>query len=55
VTTVTFEFPTADAAGEFFERVCGEAKRSHRVVDVERVDDVATALALAAELGGREA
>jgi hypothetical protein len=52
---MTFEFPTADAAGEFFERVEGEAKISHRVVDLEHADDEATTLALAHELGGREA
>ena len=55
MSALTFEFPSADRAADFFERVEGEASRSHRVVDVERVDDEATARALAAELGGREA
>jgi hypothetical protein len=52
---LTFEFPTSEQAAVFFERVEGEAKVSHRVVDLEHADDEATARALAQELGGREA
>jgi hypothetical protein len=54
MATLTFTFESADRAADFFESVEGEAMRSHRVVDVEHVDDEATARALAAELGGKE-
>jgi hypothetical protein len=50
---LTFEFPTAGSAAEFFARVRGVAKLSHRVVDVQHADDVAAAKELARKLGGR--
>jgi hypothetical protein len=54
MATLTFEFPTADRAWNFFDAVDGSATRSRRVVDVEteRADD---ARETAKALGGREA
>ena len=54
MATLTFTFESADRAADFFERVDGEAKRSHRVVDVE-TERANEARETAKALGGREA
>jgi hypothetical protein len=54
MTTLTFEFPTANRAADFLEAVDGTASRSHRVVDVE-TGRAAAAPETAKSLGGREA
>jgi hypothetical protein len=54
VRMMTFEFPTAASAIDFFSRVDGPARVTHRVVDVE-TDKPEAARELAASCGGKEA
>jgi hypothetical protein len=52
---VTFEFPTADAAADFTERINSPSVRKWRVVEVElQGGDIGEARQLVKELRGRE-